>query len=210
MASGKKKQHTGGGQRPSVPASVNLSVVRDDVERLLAPVVADQKASLEEVVVKFAGSRTLVRISVDLPADAIGAMSLDQVSEVARVISSTLDEHDPFAGGYTLEVSTPGTSRPLTLPHHFLRARTRWVVLTLRDGSEAVGRLTAVSSDAAELTVLPAHGAARTVLRSDVVRGRIEVELNRVDEVDLDGPDDLGDEFTTDHLDSHDDEELEH
>lgn len=200
MAAGKKKRDSGAGGRRSTPEPAGLVALRDQVEALLQPVVAAQGVSLEGVVIKVAGARTLVRVVVDLPADEVGAMSLDQVSDAARAVSAALDQADPITGGYTVEVSTPGTARPLTLPHHYLRARTRWVVLELRDGSSVAGRLAAVTGGEHLLTVQPDAGAELLVPFAEVARGRIEVELHRAGddaESGIDGPED------------HDDNELE-
>jgi ribosome maturation factor RimP len=75
-----------------------------------------------------------------------------------------------------LDVTSPGTSRPLTELRHFKRARTRLVNLTLVDGSTVSGRLTEVT--AAELVVTGDTG--ETVLPlADVKKGRVVVELKR-------------------------------
>ena len=101
----------------------------------------------------------------DVAPNAPGMPALDAASDV-------------LPGQYTLEVSTPGTSRPLTEPRHFKRARGRRVSLALRDGRTYEGRLTDVEGDELVLTEVPA-GQPERVDRSDVARGSIEVELSR-------------------------------
>ncbi|GAA2523118.1 ribosome maturation factor RimP [Rarobacter incanus] len=135
-------------------------------------------ADVEDVQVKRAGSRTLVRVTVDLPEDAIGSMPLDDVAAASKAVSKALDAANLFAGSYTLEVSTPGTGRELRELRHFKRARTRMVHLTLNDGRTETGRLTKVSDS--ELTLVNEDsGAARLVPLADVVKGKIEVELSK-------------------------------
>ena len=146
------------------------------VRAVVAPVVEAARLSLEDVQVAPAGRRTVVRVVVDLPADAVGSLDSDSLASVSRGISAALDTADPVAGAYVLEVSTPGTDRPLTEPRHFRRARTRLVRLTLRDGSVVLGRLT--DADDAAL-VLDVDGTATTVALADVARGVVEVELAR-------------------------------
>lgn len=139
---------------------------------------------LEDVEVAPAGRRTVVRVVIDLD-DAVGSLDLDTVGEVSRAISDALDAAEPVRGAYTLEVSTPGTARPLTTLRHFRRARTRLVTLTLTDGTTVHGRLTDADADGYTVEV-PAVGKtpARTVVVTPdrVVRGRIEVELTRIEE----------------------------
>jgi len=161
----------------------------DEVAAVLAPVVARGGAFLEAVTVKRAGAKILVRVTVDLPEDEIGAMTLDAVGEVSRQISAVLDETDVIPTAYTLEVSTPGTSRPLTELRHFKRARTRLVTLVRRDGSTVQGRLVAVVGGAEPVLQLDPQG---DVPLADVVRGTVEVDLKRAAELDDDELDDYG------------------
>ena len=152
------------------------------------PVVAAAGLVLEDVEVTRAGKRSVVRLTIDLDEDAVGSLDLDTLADVSRDIGTRLDEVDAIPGEYTLEVSTPGTSRPLTEPRHFKRARTRLVRLVLRDGTSAVGRLRDVADG--ELVLGPVDQASgrdvagdRTrIALADVVRGAVEVELHRVTE----------------------------
>lgn len=46
---------------------------------------------------------------------------VDDCAAVSRAVSALLDEKDPIAGRYTLEVSSPGLDRPLTALENFVR-----------------------------------------------------------------------------------------
>ena len=46
-------------------------------------------------------------------------ISVDDCAKVSRALSEVLDEKDPIADKYNLEVSSPGLDRPLTKPAHF-------------------------------------------------------------------------------------------
>lgn len=78
-----------------------------EVYDLLAPVVVDAGLFLEEVRTSRAGSKSVVRVVVDLPEDELGSLDLDGVADVSRAISDALDETDVLPGAYTLEVGTP-------------------------------------------------------------------------------------------------------
>jgi ribosome maturation factor RimP len=151
---------------------------------------------LEDVEVARAGKRSVVRLVLDLDDDAIGSLDLDRLADVSRDVSTRLDEVDAIPGEYTLEVSTPGTSRPLTEVRHFKRARTRLVRLTLRDGTTAFGRLRAVDGETLELSPVDqatgrdTAGEPSRLALADVARGAVEVELSRVtndDDTDEEG-----------------------
>jgi ribosome maturation factor RimP len=77
---------------------------------------------------------------------------LDAVAGMSRELSAVLDAMDEGtegrAGGagtpegeYTLEVTTPGTDRPLTRPHHWRRAWLRRVGITRTDGRTLSARV---------------------------------------------------------------------
>lgn len=155
----------------------------DRVRQAVEPVVRDADLYLEDVTVTLAGSRSVVRITLDLPEDALGNLDLDRVAEVSRDINTALDTSNAFPGAYTLEISTPGTSRPLTELRHFKRARGRIVRLALQDGGTVEGRL----RDVEDGNLLLTDAAVESVALEDVVRGAIQVELKRALEVDL-GP----------------------
>lgn len=152
----------------------------DAVREVVGPVVEAAGLHLEDVSVTLAGSKSVVRITVDLPDDAVGSLDSDALGEVARAISAALDVDDVVAGAYTLETSTPGTSRPLTEVRHFKRARTRLVTLKMMDGSRVEGRLTDVlTDDDGDALVLDGD---RRIPVGDVRRGKVEVELKRLDD----------------------------
>lgn len=176
--------------------------LRESVREAVEPAVRDAGLHLEDVTVSRAGARSVVRVVLDLPDDVEGSLDLDAVAEATRPISAALDTVDPLHGAYTLEVSTPGTDRPLTEPRHFRRARGRLVRLVLADGGTLEGRLRSGSEvdTGLVLDVPGARGAVteRVVPLADVVRGEVQVELKRALEADLPELDGSADE-TTDH-----------
>lgn len=141
----------------------------------LAPVVEQAGYDLEDVVVTPAGKRRAVRLSVDKD----GGVTLDECAEVSRAVSGVLDRAEDLLGEqpYTLEVSSPGVSRPLTLPRHWRRSVGRLVRVRRIDGSTITGRVLSSGETTADLRVddtvvpQPYHEVDRAVvqveLRSD-------------------------------------------
>lgn len=147
-----------------------------DVEKLreaLRPIVAGQGLYLEQIEVRPAGKRTLLRVIVDLE-DGPGGVDSDRITAVSREISRFLDESpDAPRGQYVLEVSTPGATRELTEPRHFRRAVGRLVTVSTSD-EEISGRLDAVEGATLSLST---GAQVREVSLSDVVRARVDVEF---------------------------------
>ncbi len=133
---------------------------------------------------------------------------LDQVAEVSRSISEALDKdpHDT-ADPYELEVSSPGTSRPLTLPRHWRRNVGRMVKVNVIGEDNLLGRLMEVTETGItivpEITVKkgmkPKVGEPRTIEFGSIRRGNVEVEFARAESADL----------TELELDDEDDENVE-
>jgi ribosome maturation factor RimP len=167
--------HNSKGGRPVVTASPGATAAR--LQELLAPLVQDTGADLEDVSVSRAGKRSVVRVIVD----SDGGVSLDGVADVSRVVSEALDaldEADPSVLGpsYVLEVSSPGVDRPLTVPRHWRRNATRLVTAVLRDGGTVTGRIVSADDDG---VVLDVDGAERVLPHAEVVRGTVHVEFSR-------------------------------
>lgn len=156
------------------------------VRECVAPAVQRSGLFLDDVTLAPAGKRTVVRITIDLPEDEIGALNLDALADVSREISAALDETDPVKGEYTLEVSTPGVSRPLTEARHFRRARTRMVAFKFVDKTTLLARIVGVSDDGETITVETPEGETREIARADVRSAKVEVEFTHYGEASED------------------------
>jgi ribosome maturation factor RimP len=116
--------------------------------------------------------------------DGVAPLSLDEVTVVSREISAILDESPLLTEAFTLEVTSPGIERPLTLPRHWTKNLTRIIKITLNDDSEVSGRLTEFDEVRAIL-IENIKGRMKTheVTFADVKRAHVEVEFNRKDEI---------------------------
>lgn len=152
------------------------------LESFLRPVVEQFGCDLEGADITPAGRRRLLRVLVDRD----GGISLDDVADVTRAISKALDADDIMGeGAYTLEVSSPGVDRPLTLPRHWHRNLNRLVTVTLTAGGKVTGRIKSVSDEAAELDV---QGKRRTIAYDAMVKAKIQIEFNRAAGNDTEPP----------------------
>jgi len=122
-------------------------------------------------------------LSVILDADE--PVEADVVEQVSKDLSRALDQADPVPGRYTLEVSTPGLSRPLHSSRDFRRQRGHQVSI-VRDAGDGVpedagdgrgsagGSVRGVVMDADDETVvLDVGGDHVRVPLSEVVRGKV-------------------------------------
>lgn len=86
-----------------------------EIVALAEPVIEELGLRLVRVKISAQGGTT-VQIMADRQD---GAISVDDCASISRRLSPLLDAHNPIAGGYTLEVSSPGIDRPLVRPSDF-------------------------------------------------------------------------------------------
>jgi ribosome maturation factor RimP len=147
--------------------------LKDQISELVTPAVAGAGFYLEDVEILNAGKSRVITCIVDgdIP------LNLDQVTVVTKAISSLLDEaafldETPF----TLEVTSPGVDRPLTLPRHWRKNHDRLIKIVLSNGEVVEGRIT--SSDDANVTVT-GKKAESVIAFADIKRATVEIEFNR-------------------------------
>jgi ribosome maturation factor RimP len=180
--------------------TVDLTALRARLRTLVEPVVTQFGLDLEELTVTRAGRRHVVRISVD----GDDGVSHDELTAISRELSALLDEAEESAGAlpvdsYTLELSSPGVDRPLTLPRHWRRNVARLVTVRALDRT-VTARIVAV--DDAGVSFDPAV-LAGAVPFDRLGPGRVQVEFSRLAEL---ADEEIGDEIDDDADDEIDDE----
>ncbi|GAA3288985.1 ribosome maturation factor RimP [Arthrobacter citreus] len=175
------------------------------LKNFLAPTVEQQQLFLEDIEIKLAGASRTVHVIVDLPEGEAGGVSLDRISDVAHALSEAMDS-DPHDDGrpYSLEVSSPGVSRPLTEPRHWRRNVGRMVSVNVLTGDDVKGRLVSVEADG--ITLIPElpvkkgmkakQGEQMGIPFGNIRKGRVEVEFAHIEDVPLDGIADSDEETT--------------
>jgi ribosome maturation factor RimP len=148
----------------------------DPTDRLTGLLTAPLEAlglDLEAVDLSRAGKRSVLRVAVDKD----GGVDLDDIAAATAEVSRTLDGSDVMGERpYTLEVSSPGVDRPLTLPRHWRRNTDRLVKVTLTEGDEVTGRIVATDDEGADIDV---DGTVHRVSFRSVAKARIQIEFKR-------------------------------
>ena len=85
---------------------------------------------------------------------------------------------------FTLEVTSPGIDRPLTLPRHFAKNVTRLLKITKTDGEVVTGRIASNTDTDVTLFVAVKKETKEVVIAfADIKRAVVEIEFNRKDEI---------------------------
>ena len=141
---------------------------------LLTPAVTQAGFVLEEVTVTPVGKRRLVAVVVDCEDRN---PSLDEVTVVSKEVSAILDNYTQMGEmPLTLEVTTPGIDRPLTLGRHWKKNIGRLVKITPKTGEKYIGRIASVKDNAVTIEI---KGKESEISFAEISRAQIEVEFNR-------------------------------
>ena len=89
------------------------------LQDLIEPIVEAEGFELVRVLTIGQANPTL-QVMIDT-LDSKTDITVDDCAKVSAALSTMLDEKDPIADKYSLEVSSPGLDRPLTKPAHFAR-----------------------------------------------------------------------------------------
>jgi ribosome maturation factor RimP len=202
--------------RPSGGGKNALSKQREAVIAVLTPVVEAEGYFLEDVDLRAVGRRLVLRILVDTET----GVNLDDVAKASHLISEVLDEKDPFDDEpYTLEVSSPGVDRPLTMPRHWTRNLGRLVAVTLTNSKQLTGRISSIDGD---VVVLEFDNKGRKTTQqiplAEIAKAIVQIEFSRVESAELvplagadddvsDEPDDADTDEDRDTEDVHSDDD---
>ncbi len=146
---------------------------RDRLAEVLTEPLAANGLDVEAIELTPAGRRRLLRVAVDKD----GGVTMDEIADATKQVSRLLDASDAMGEQpYTLEVTSPGTDRPLTLPRHWRRNASRMVKVTTQDGSTVTGRIRSSDDHGATLDV---DGTERVLSYDDVAKARVQIEFNR-------------------------------
>ncbi len=124
------------------------------------------------------GGSRIVRLYIDKP----GGVSIKDCASVSRTLSLVLDRLDPFPGRYLLEVSSPGSNRPLTRETHFTKyaghmARVQW--LNARDGKKTYTGI--IRSCINGMLILDTSEGEQHIKLSEIIKANLTEEKYEID-----------------------------
>jgi ribosome maturation factor RimP len=96
---------------------VSVTALPSHVQELADRVATGHGVEVLELILRGQGRGRVLSVVLD----AEEPVEADVVEQVSKDLSRALDQADPVPGSYTLEVSTPGLSRPLHTARDFRR-----------------------------------------------------------------------------------------
>lgn len=157
---------------------------KERVKELVSDLVQREGYDLEDVAVTSAGKHSAVRIMVDSDP----GLELDAAARLSQEISELFDSVPEFGESpYTLEVTSPGIERPLTLERHWHRARGRRARIELAD-EVVLGRIGRLDDGdgVVDLVIGSRTGPQlRRIALADVRKAVVQVEFSKPSEREL-------------------------
>ena len=153
--------------------------LKNQISELITPALHNAGYFLEDVNLVSPGQHRIVTVIVDGET----GLNLDQVTVASKLVSELLDEAS-FMGEtpFTLEVTSPGIDRPLTLPRHFAKNVDRLLKVTKNDGLVITGRIRSNSENDVTLEVTEKKEVKEVVIAlAEIKRAMVEIEFNRKD-----------------------------
>ena len=154
-----------------------MAMKREAVEEFVSSVVEGIIAgtNLELVDVDYVRERDwYLRVYLDKP----GGVDLDDCQMVSEKLSAILDEKDPIAENYLLEVSSPGLDRVLKKDKDFIRYNGRDVDIQLFKPINASKQYTGVLQGFSDTTIeFLINGESETFERTAIAQIRLHLDF---------------------------------
>lgn len=140
----------------SKPAVSELDPIdRSELQALVCSVVEGNGLWCEEVLVGGTPGDRVLSVVVDR-TDTGSGLELDTIASITQAVSTALDATGDWlpeigTDSYTLEVSTPGTDRPLVRQHHWEKNLGRVVNVIIDDADPVDAKVHSVDETGVEL-----------------------------------------------------------
>lgn len=124
------------------------------VEPIARRIADETQLQLVDIDFVKSGTERILRVLVDKP----GGVTVDDCERFSEPFSRALDESDPIAESYYLEVSSPGLERPLKSDSDFARFKGERIQIKLIEAFEGTRILNGVLNGIEEGCVLLLDG----------------------------------------------------
>lgn len=143
----------------SQPAVSEMDPIqRSSLQSLVGSIVEGQGLWCEEVLLGGQPGAKVLSVVIDRIDGEQGIM-LDDLAIINQEVSAAMDAEEdniPELGGdpYTLEITTPGTDRPLVRKHHWEKNIGRILEVTIDESTTTQAKILNVDSEGVELALI--------------------------------------------------------
>jgi len=145
----------------------------DRVRAMIDPIVLNEGMEVVDIEYRRESPGWVLRLILDKE----GGVTLDDCTRVSQEVGRSLDVEDVIQTPYTLEVSSPGLTRPLKTEKDFIKYRHRLVkvktVDPIQNRRQFKGRLLGVSENGVEIEV---DGGIFRIPLVNVAKANLEID----------------------------------
>lgn len=120
------------------------------VESLLSEKFAEEEFQ-DCFLVELDYSKVNNKLQVFIDSDS--NFGFDKCRKVSRHLESYIDENEVLGPKYTLEVSSPGMSRPLKFQRQYVKNKGRMLKVSLIEGGSVEGKISEVDNEKIDLEI---------------------------------------------------------
>jgi len=117
--------------------------MEEHITKMLEKLFAEDETFADCFVVDVNQTNTKLEIFVD----ADSSMTFRRCQQISRFVEAYLDEEQPLGEAYTLNVSSPGVTRPLKFHRQYVKNVGRSLKVVTNDKETHEGKLTAAEAD---------------------------------------------------------------
>jgi ribosome maturation factor RimP len=147
--------------------------ILDRVRVIADPILSNQGMELVELEYRREGKGWVLRLYIDKE----GGVTVEDCSRASQEVGRSLDVEDFISTPYTLEVSSPGLTRPLKSERDFIKYRNRLIKLKtiepIENRRQFKGKLLGVSENRIEIEV---DGGIFQIPLSNVAKANLEID----------------------------------
>jgi ribosome maturation factor RimP len=148
-------------------------LIVDRVRAIAGPVLSNEGIELVEIEYRREARGWVLRLFIDKE----GGVTVDDCSRISQEVGRYLDVEDFILVAYTLEISSPGLTRPLKNEKDFVKYRNHWIRVKtfnpVQNRRQFKGKLIGVSENRIEMEV---DGGVFQIPLSDVARANLEID----------------------------------
>jgi ribosome maturation factor RimP len=153
---------------------IKEAAVEESVLKLARQVADDQRVEVIGVRLLGNGRKKLLRVTIDKEE----GVTLDDCERFSRNLDLLLETTDIIRDSYTLEVSSPGLDRPLTILKDFEKNMGKLVRVITKEKVDNqnffLGRIVSISGDRIGLNV---GGRTVEIVFDNISKAKLEIEI---------------------------------
>jgi ribosome maturation factor RimP len=146
----------------------------DRVRTIADPILSSEGMELVEIEYRREATGWVLRLLIDKE----GAITLDDCARISREVGRTLDVEDFISVPYSLEISSPGLTRPLKNERDFVKYQDHLIKVRTTDPignrRQFKGKLLGISENRIEIEV---DGEIFQIPLSNLAKANLEIEF---------------------------------